>query len=331
MKININNLEALGKYLAGKGLIDEEDTIVSASIPGEGNMNYTLRVNTSTASLIVKQANPYVQKYPQLAAPATRAIVEAKFYQTVQNEPALHKMMPGLLHVDEENFIIVLEDLGAAKDMSYLYKEDNLLSAAELASLASYLNVLHKSFKKQSEDELMANRALRSLNHEHIFLYPLMEDNGFDLDTVQPGLQALSMKYKKTMALKEKAATLGKQYLADGEVLLHGDFYPGSWLNVAGEIKVIDPEFSFYGQPEFDVAVMKAHMLMAEHPAVFVETIFEAYQRPANFNAELFDAFTGIEIIRRLIGLAQLPLALSLTKKEKLLNEAVSLLGVAIK
>ena len=51
----------------------------------------------------------------------------------------------------------------------------------------------------------MANRKLRALNHEHIFIYPLMIDNGFDLNTIQPGLQELSLKYKNNEQLKEKA------------------------------------------------------------------------------------------------------------------------------
>jgi 5-methylthioribose kinase len=38
---------------------------------------------------------------------------------------------------------------------------------------------------------------MRKLNYEHIFEYPFREENGFDLDTVQEGLQAVAM-YKKT-------------------------------------------------------------------------------------------------------------------------------------
>jgi len=329
MKIDIGNPEALGKYLSARGMLGAGDSIVSATVAGEGNMNYTIRVTTKTGSLIVKQANPYVQKYPQLAAPQSRALVEAKFYLSVQDEPALHKMMPGLLDVDEQNFILMLEDLGDARDMSYLYQDGNCLSENELGSLVQYLNALHCGFKKPGEDELMSNRALRLLNYDHIFKYPLLEDNGFDLNGVQPGLQELSMKFKKNESLKEKAFAMGEQYLADGNTLLHGDFYPGSWLNASGAIKIIDPEFSFYGPAEFDLAVMKAHLLLADHPATLVGSLIEGYEAPANFNHELFDGFTGMEIIRRLIGLAQLPLSLSLAKKEKLLNKAAGLLKAA--
>ena len=48
----------------------------------------------------------------------------------------------------------------------------------------------------------------------------------------------------------------GERYLAEGSTLLHGDYYPGSWMTVDDAVFVIDPEFSFKGFPEFDLGVM---------------------------------------------------------------------------
>ena len=63
----------------------------------------------------------------------------------------------------------------------------------------------------------MANRKLRSLNHEHIFIYPLMIDNGFDLNTTQQGLQELSTPFKNNEQLKNKAQELGATYVGSAE------------------------------------------------------------------------------------------------------------------
>ena len=43
---------------------------------GEGNMNYTLRVRTNGRSIILKQARPWVEKYPVIDAPDERAVVK---------------------------------------------------------------------------------------------------------------------------------------------------------------------------------------------------------------------------------------------------------------
>jgi len=57
-----------------------------------------------------------------------------------------------------------------------------------------------------------------------------------------------------------RAKELGDLYLSDGPTLLHGDFYPGSWLRTTQGIRIIDPEFAFTGAAEFDVGVFAAHL-----------------------------------------------------------------------
>ncbi|MBC7867191.1 MAG: phosphotransferase, partial [Gloeobacteraceae cyanobacterium ES-bin-316] len=319
MHLDKNNLEDISTYLQSLRILEAGEIVSYAEKPGEGNMNYTLRLKAGDKSFIIKQARPYVEKYPQIAAPQQRALAEAGFYNQVKKSSLLKRLMPELLAADEANFILLLQDLGNATDGSFLYEPGKKLDQTAMEDLGLFLTALHGGFKKEKEDELMANRELRLLNHEHIFVYPLQLENGFDLDTVQPGLQAISIPFKKSEALKQKAAELGKKYLEDADTLLHGDFYPGSWLFTQEGIKIIDPEFCFYGHPEFDVAVLKAHLMMAEQQDEFISSVFTYYNKPFGFNEKLFDAFTGMEIIRRLIGLAQLPLSLTIEQKTTLL------------
>ena len=168
-----------------------------------------------------------------------------------------------------------------------------------------------------------SNLAMRQLNHEHIFNFPYLVENGFNLDDVQAGLQAAAMPYKTNEVLKAKIKACGEIYLAtQGNHILHGDFYPGSWLKVADGLKVIDPEFGFVGPAEFDLGVLLAHLLMAEQPSSVSKAIFQKYQQPARFKEGLLSQFVGIEILRRLIGIAQLPLSLDLNTKKKLMAQA---------
>jgi 5-methylthioribose kinase len=321
----------LQDYLRRRGWLDTEEKITSVEKPGEGNMNYTLRVITPNRTLIVKQSRGYVEKYPTIAAPAERAIIEGRFYQKTQLIPMLAAQMPNLLGVDEENNMLVLEDLGSSSDFTYLYEPCRQLSEADALALTDFLTELHTHFATQNPDPAFANQAMRALNHEHIINYPFMVDNGFDLDTIQPGLQAVAMPYKRDSELKKTVAKLGALYNGDEGAdkpvtLLHGDYYPGSWLQTASGTKIIDPEFCFYGPAEFDLGVMVAHLMMAEQPPTVLNTVLTNYQPVAGFDESLRKRFTGVEIMRRLIGLAQLPLSLSLDKKRDLLDEAYSLL-----
>lgn len=330
MHLDAQQPAELQAYLARKGWISDDEAIRQLTKPGEGNMNYTLRVETADRSLIVKQARGYVEKYPSIAAPAERAVIEGRFYQKIAQHPALSQRMPTLLGLDEAQSVLVLEDLGMASDYTALYQPECKLHADDARQLTAYLSVLHAQFATAEPDPTFANRAMRVLNHAHIFDLPFRPDNGFDLDTVQPGLQALARPYQHDDALRTAAQALGEHYLAEAPAgtsatLLHGDFYPGSWLRTTQGVRVIDPEFCFYGPAEFDLGVMLAHLYLAQQDEALIRRVRTYYAHPDDFNERLLAQFTGIELLRRLIGLAQLPLSLSVSEKAALLKQGAAL------
>ncbi len=323
--LHANNIDGLNNFLREKGWIKSGETIISATKPGDGNMNCVLRLRTTMGSYIIKQSRGYVEKYPQVAAPKERAKSEAAFYHCIHQYPFLRQHTPALLRTDKENNILLLEDLGTASDFTYLYEEGKTLSATDAALLSTFLNELHGSVIKNF-DPLLVNRAMKELNHQHIFIYPFVKDNGFNLDTVTEGLQQISLQYKADKALAERATLLGNEYLAEGTHLLHGDYYPGSWLKTGSGIKVIDPEFCFFGKAEFDVGVMLAHCYLSAQPQSVTDIIVASYKKSDDFSEQLLRQFTGIEIMRRILGLAQLPLTATLTEKTALLQKSYALI-----
>ena len=52
-------------------------------------------------------------------------------------------------------------------------------------------------------------------------------------------------------------------FAATPETMLHGDFHTGSVMVTAGETRVIDPEFAFYGPMAFDVGMLLANFWMS--------------------------------------------------------------------
>lgn len=160
---------------------------------------------------------------------------------------------------------------------------------------------------------------LRELNHQHIFILPF-KNNGFSLDNIQQGLEALAKPFKNDKVLKNKIDRAGKAYMQNGDTLLHGDYYPGSWMRVGERLYIIDPEFSFAGPKEFDLGIMAAHLILASGQNSVFDQVCEAYRNKVK--VEQVQTYCGIEIIRRLIGLAQLPMERTLKQKKNLLNLA---------
>ena len=302
-------------YLRQNSWIGPDEHINTVEKPGEGNMNVVLRVKTGLRSFILKQSRPFVQKYQQIAAPLERIAVEKQFYETVQGVD-LKAHLPKIFGYDPKNFTLLLEDLGNCQDMSAVYKA-RAISDSQVEELITILKAIHNSSSTTSFPD---NLEMRKLNHQHIFELPFLADNGFSLNDIQDGLQTLSMAFKRDDELIKTVSDIGNTYLERGTTLLHGDYYPGSWMTEKDNLYVIDPEFAFVGFAEFDLGVMVGHLIMATENEDTIDEILHLYGRPVD--KELVEKMAGIEIMRRIIGLAQLPMQRSLEEKRNLLKLA---------
>jgi 5-methylthioribose kinase len=318
-----NNAD-LTDFLRSKNWIEASETLLSTEIPGSGNMNYVLRVKTNQRSLIIKQANDFVQKFPQIAAPINRIVVENSFYEAVAHSKISTKM-PQIIGFDPKMNCLAMTDLGANTDFTWIYKSGNSKNLP-IKSIFLFLRELHQ-IKIQNQHNYPDNLDLRLLNHEHLIVFPLLVENGFDLDSIQLGLQALAIPLKKNEQLKLAMKEIGDVYLSTGNVLLHGDYYPGSWMDTTDGFKVIDPEFSFMGPAEYDLGVLLAHLEFSKIQAsVYQNELNDYFTTIENIDKQLVQKFKAMELIRRLIGIAQLPLSLSLNEKSELLDKATKTL-----
>lgn len=326
MEIMTKEVNALENYLYGQGWLKSDENIIAVESPGAGNMNFTLRIRTDKGSFIVKQSREYVEKYPQVAAPKDRALRESEFYMLIAGYDILKKQMPNLNGVDRDNYVLNLEDLGEGIDYSTLYKEGHALDEGELEEIMVFVANLHNNIHRGTTNIKLPNREMRKLNHEHIFVFPYLQENGLDLDDVLPGLGAVGKPFKQDKALWDVVEKLGERYLSDGKTLLHGDYFPGSWLNTNDGIKIIDPEFCFFGEPEFEIGVTLAHLKLAAQPKTTTNKALKIYMDMAPLHKNLCLQFMAVEILRRLLGLAQLPLSLNLEERKALLQEARDIL-----
>jgi 5-methylthioribose kinase len=162
---------------------------------------------------------------------------------------------------------------------------------------------------------------MRALNHEHIFRLPLTENNGLDLDRITPGLHDAAAELMRNQAYCDAVTGLGSRFLADGDTLVHGDYFPGSWLKTAGGVRIIDPEFCLLGDAEFDCGVLAAHLTIADCTDDVLEMVASATS-DRRLDAALVAAYAGVEIMRRLIGVAQLPLTDGIARKRALLERS---------
>jgi len=322
--LRADDLEALAAYLRRRDWIAPDDVVLSAEPAGDGNMNCTLRVMTGANRLIVKQGRPWVEKYPDIPAPADRTLVEASFYEHVTGIRDVASRMPTLVGIDRESRVLVLTDCVGFADLSPAY-EGAALGAPVVEALLTYLAALHREPIGDPAAPPFANPAMRALNHAYMYGLPLVHDaaTAERLDRLTPGLADAAAALTADADYTARVAQLGAVYLhAAPQTLLHGDFFPGSWLARGHEVVVIDPEFCFAGPPEFDYGVMAAHLVMADQPEALLRQVGSAVL-VAERELAAVSAFAGAEVMRRLIGVAQLPrLDRSLAVKRVLLERS---------
>jgi 5-methylthioribose kinase len=273
-------------------------------------MNLTLRVETSNRRFVLKQARPWVEKYDHIEASWDRMDFECRFYERVRTIEGVGNRMPRLLACDLSARAIMLEDLAPAKDLTSIYQGQRI-EPDVVDSLADFLARLHQGTRGTDLADF-TNEAMKRLNHEHIFIVPLIGWEGRDLNKFEPGLQQASADLCQDRELTRSIRDLGSLYLETGPVLCHGDFFPGSWLWTSSGIRVIDPEFAHAGQPEHDLGVAIAHLVLGSQPTEFIRRMVASYRRSNGIvDDRLLASFAGIEIIRRLLGVAQLPIPVS--------------------
>lgn len=296
----------LRAFLTARGWLDPGERMIACTRAGEGNMNLTLRVRTERRSMVLKQARPWVEKYDHIEAPWERSLSERWFYDRVASIPGVAGHVPRLLASDPEARVLLLEDLPGARDLTGIYAGERV-EAAELDELALVLRALHDGTAADPPRPDF-NRSMRELNRAHCFVVPLDAGTALPLDQFEPGLSSLRAALAGDDALHAVAEQMGDRYRSAGGPLVHGDYFPGSWLRTDVGIRIIDPEFCFQGDREIDVGCAVAHLVLARQPPAVAQRFLDGYGSGA-CDPGAIARYAAMEIVRRLIGVAQLPIA----------------------
>ena len=321
--LEAGNVAQLQEFLASRSWLREGEHLVSCDTAGEVDLNLVLRLRTGQRTMILKQARPWIEKYPHLAAPWDRGLSEQHFYERVASIPEVASAMPRLMATDAAARVIMMEDLSEAGDYTDLYTGVQIRQD-ELHALAKYLRALHNGTRTKQKPEF-ATRELRELNYEQQFVEPLEADNLVDLEIHELWLKEEAAQLRDDVAFCAAVQNVGGRFMEDGPCLVHGDFFPGSWLRTGTGLKVIDPECCFYGDVEYDVGVCLAHFRIAEQDFDFAKAFLSAYAGTAldsSLDMDWVARYAAVEVLRRIIGLAQLPIPPTQGLRAQLLRHA---------
>ncbi len=296
-------------YLRRTGLIGADgELIVEAA--GDGNINWVRRIRSAGGrSWIVKQARDALERFPQYQAFSIRLVYEARYLETARRHDR-GGVLPEVLHFDEENRVLVLEDLGSAPRMDERLRQGHDING-ELESLCRFLARVHAATGDEVLAERFANHQMRRLHGDHIFLLPF-RDNSFDLDDA---VAVRAMAIRDNQRLVQRIDRAYSHYLTPRGALVHADVQGSNILLADRGPVLLDAEIAHIGDPAFDLGTVVAHVYM---PAIatgdpapahattrkLLATYGDERRVPDDF-AERVQVYAAIEIMRRTIGAAR--------------------------
>lgn len=250
--------ETILDYVRWKLDFFSEDEDLEVEEIGDGNINYVYRIKSKTRekSLILKQADRLLRS-SQRPLDVKRNLIEAEVLQ-IQYELTGGKT-PEVYFYDGKMNSILMEDIGSYKNLRLELLEgkihENLsqeISSFLVDSLLPGTDLVLDPYEKKERVARYINKDMCDISEDLVFTEPFNDYRGRNI-ILDENLDFVREHIYQDKELHLEAAKLKDRFKNYSQTLIHGDLHSGSiFINETG-IKVIDPEFAFYGPIGYDL------------------------------------------------------------------------------
>ena len=334
------NEQKIAQYVKDLELFPQEAELHVVEI-SDGKINHVFRIYSEEHSVIYKQAVPYARTVGEdMPLPLERVRVEAEVLQ--QYEKILAGSVPAVLHLDTDLAILITEDMAPLEvgrtallndtESTHFAKDIGAFMATTMFYTSDFY--LDSSTKKQKIQQFI-NAGMTGLTEELTFDRPYqVDESNFFEESLHEDVLWLSQDSK----LHLEVAKLKRRFQNTKDALIHGDLHSGAIMLETGRTVVFDTEFACYGPFGFDLGQFVANLWIngigkqtskydryrqsLEVWYAFVERFTALWRTEAKERYTMVDGyltavldeiredmfgFAGCELIRRAIGIAQIP------------------------
>ena len=260
-------------YVKEKNLFSENADLTVKEI-GDGNINYIFKVENKIdgKSIVLKQADKLLRSSGR-PLDLTRSKIEANILR-IENNLAPH-FVPEIYFYDEIMCVLAMEDISEYKNLRteliagkiFLNFADNIsefLSRTLLLTTDLFMN----KFEKKKNVKEFINPELCDISECLVFTEPY--DNNRNRNIITAGNEEfVENTLYKNEDLHFAILKLREKFMNYSQSLIHGDLHSGSiFINEKG-IKIIDPEFSFYGPMAYDIGNVIGNLYFPLYRAKF--------------------------------------------------------------
>lgn len=244
---------------------DEETECVEI---GDGNINYVFQVRSlrDGRSVIVKQADKLLRSSGR-PLDLYRNKIEA---ETLQLEAQLApNFIPKVFYYDETMAALSMEDISAYKnlrkelaaDRIYGHLSENLSTFLAQSMLPTTDLVMDRKEKKERV-KFFTNPDLCEITEDLVLTEPYY--NYKNRNIITPGNEMFVQEHLyQNQTLHAQVGCLRNHFMNHAQALIHGDLHSGSIFANEQGIKIIDPEFAFYGPMGYDIGNVIGNLFFA--------------------------------------------------------------------
>ena len=260
-------------YVKEKNLFLENDDLTVKEI-GDGNINYIFKVENKIdgKSIVLKQADKLLRSSGR-PLDLARSKIEANILR-IENNLAPH-FVPEIYFYDEIMCVLAMEDISEYKNLRtelvagkiFPNFADNISEFLSRTLLLTTDLFMDKFEKKKNVKEFI-NPELCDISECLVFTEQY--DNNKNRNIITTGNEEFveNMLYKNE-DLHFAILKLREKFMNYSQSLIHGDLHSGSiFINEKG-IKIIDPEFSFYGPMAYDIGNVIGNLYFPLYRAKF--------------------------------------------------------------
>lgn len=275
---------------------------------GDGNINYVYRISEikTGKSLILKQADIRTRIRPDGYLSPTRNLHEAEVLRTQAKYAG--STVPKVFFVDKNMSCFIMEDISGYSNLR-LELMKGLVFPFLGKKLAEFIvkttlpltDIVFCGNKKPCIDTV--SKDLSKITENLVFTYPYKDINSRNI-LLEENKKWLENNFYKNKRLSLAAAELKEEFKTYPQSLIHGDLHSGSiFVRTIEEresirIKILDPEFAFYGPIGYDLGNIAAHFIFACVYSKYMKTEnnekFRIYCRDSV--KQLFEEFTHLGI-----------------------------------
>ena len=265
------SVETLSAYLAGvdviASLLGGSSTDWQVKEVGDGNLNLVFIVDGPQASIIVKQALPYVRLVgDSWPLPLYRAFFE--YHALTRQEARDQGSVPEVYFFDETNALIAMEFI-----KPHVILRHKLIKGEKVENLADFLGTfcartafrgselsMASADKKADVGLFAGNVEIPAITEALVFTDPYFDA---EMNHHTDGLDSVVTELRANAELKAKVQRTLMKFASNTETMVHGDLHSGSIMSTSNDSRVIDPEFVQYAPMGFDIGMLVANFLMA--------------------------------------------------------------------